>query len=61
MGTVSHIVTVAIQKMKNEYGNKTNRCKLPEMDHPICQDHYEVGEEVIYKAKASLVKWQSCS
>lgn len=53
MGTVSHIVAVAIQKMKNEYGTKPTDI-IAGIGPSICQNHYEVGEEVINKAKASF-------
>ncbi len=53
LGTISQIVVAAINKMMDEYSTNPSDV-IAGIGPSICQNHYEVGEEVVDEAKKSF-------
>lgn len=53
VGTISQVVVAAVEKMMNEYGTHPSDV-IAGIGPSICQNHYEVGEEVVNAAKKTF-------
>lgn len=53
IGSLSQVVVAAVERMSSEYGTHPPDI-IAGIGPSICQNHYEVGEEVVNKAKQSF-------